>query len=248
MGQSPIENSRYSLSDEARAALAGGDIESLLKLHKTMFGGFRMEADEDGGGGDGDDGDDGGDDPGDGDDNKDEDGGADKSKRSISAARAKELHDENSRRRNENKQLRDEQAKLAAKLKKFEDADKSETEKITGERDELKARVEKLSGTNTSLALQVAFLQDNTNTWHNPKAALKLLDLDGVEIDEEGEVTGLEKAIEKLAKENPYLLKNGTDDKDGEGESGAPRNQASGQPVSKKAQAQRKALESKYRL
>jgi hypothetical protein len=71
-----------------------------------------------------------------------------------------------------------------------------------------------------------------------------LLDLDGVKIDDDGEVTGLEDAVKKLADENPYLLK-GKQEEDDE-ESGATR--ASGQPLGKKIEKQRQAVAKKYRL
>ena len=64
-----------------------------------------------------------------------------------------------------------------------------------------------LQKTNQSLALQVAFLSDNTYTWHNPDRALKLVDLSKVEIDADGRVTGLKDALKALATSDPYLIK-----------------------------------------
>lgn len=245
MGRSPIENP----SAEAQSALAMGDVEELLRIHKANFGGFRMmaedaAADADAGGDeDGEDSDDA--DEEEDEDEKDDDGRAKSTKRSVSAQKAKELHDENSRRRNENKQLREQNEKQAKRLKEIEDKDKSEFDKTAEERDSLKTTNEKLAETNRQLALQVAFLEDGTQNWHNPKAALKLLDLDGVEIGDDG-VTGLDKAIKKLAEENPFLLKGAKEEDDDDSASGAPK--SSGQPLSKTVQKQRSALEKKYRL
>lgn len=193
--------------------------------------------------------DEGGDDAGDGADDEgddDEDEGDEPKDKSKSSSRVKELSDENSRRRNEAKELRKQLDAAAAKLKEHEDAKLGETEKTVKERDELKAKAEALEAKSRQLALQVAFLQDRENDWHNPKTALRLLELDGVEIDDEGEVKGLDVAIKKLVTENPYLVKtSGKDDEDAE--SGA-QQQPSGSPVSKKAEKQRAALEQKYRL
>lgn len=231
MGQRPIE-------DVVAAAFAARGIEPLFirpdgRPVWPIMGGSGEGEDSVDSGTDGDEGD------------GDEETGDEKPKTKSADPKVKELSDENSRRRNENKNLRAELDAKAAKLKEYEDADKTETDKLTGERDELKQKSEKLAETNYRLSLQVAFLQNNTHDWHNPKAALRLLDLDGVEIDDEGEVKGLDDAIKKLATENPYLLKDKAGKTDDE-ESGAPP--ASGQPVSKKAEKQRTALEQKYRL
>lgn len=59
--------------------------------------------------------------------------------------------------------------------------------------------------------LENAFLKDNTFTWHNPGRALALADLSEVEIDSDGTVHGLKKALEALSKSDAYLLK--TEDK-----------------------------------
>jgi hypothetical protein len=110
-------------------------------------------------------------------------------------------------------------ADVNAKLKAFEDKDKSELEKAQGEakaaKDEATAAAEQL----TALRIQNAFLTENTHTWHNPAAAMKLLDLDAVTIGDNGKVEGLKPAIDKLAKDHPYLIK--TEEKGGAATGGA---------------------------
>ncbi|QPX61859.1 scaffolding protein [Microbacterium phage DannyDe] len=120
-----------------------------------------------------------------------------------------------------------EKDKEIAKLKKDgtpDEALKAEVETTT------KAN-EKLTAENTRLRLENAFLTENGFDWVDPKAALRLADLDAVEIDEKtGKVVGLNSALTKLAKDSPYLLKPKADDedKDKDGEDKKPRR--TGQP------------------
>ncbi|QGH73966.1 hypothetical protein SEA_HIDDENLEAF_15 [Microbacterium phage Hiddenleaf] len=120
-----------------------------------------------------------------------------------------------------------ERDKEIAKLKKDgtpDEALKAEVETTT------KAN-EKLTAENTRLRLENAFLTENGFDWVDPKAALRLADLDAVEIDEKtGKVVGLNSALTKLAKDSPYLLKPKADDedKDKDGEDKKPRR--TGQP------------------
>ena len=244
MGQSPFKT--YELSEGARrAALAEGDITALLELHRSLFGGWRMDVTDEPDDDEPDDDEPDDDEP---DDDEPDDDEADKgSKRRGQNAKVKQLHDENSRRRNENKQLKTRLAELESSLKGYTDADKTELDKASEERDAFKGQVDTLTATNRKLAIQVAFLGEAGYSWHNPKTALRLLDLDGVEIDDEGEVTGLTEAVKKLADENPFLLKGkGDDDEDEDDEKSPP----SGQPVGSRSKrtTQRQALEKKYRL
>jgi hypothetical protein len=72
------------------------------------------------------------------------------------------------------------------------------------------------------MTLQNAFLTDNKHTWVDASDALRLLDMDGVEV-KDGNVTGLGAAIEKLAKAKPHLLQKTEkkDDEDGKDGSSA---------------------------
>lgn len=125
------------------------------------------------------------------------------------------------------KELKDAKAEIA-KLKKDgtpDEALKAEVETTT------KAN-EKLTAENTRLRLENAFLTENGFDWVDPKAALRLADLDSVEIDEKtGKVVGLNSALTKLAKDSPYLLKPKADDedKDGKDKDGKPAPRRTGQ-------------------
>jgi hypothetical protein len=120
--------------------------------------------------------------------------------------RIKELSDENARRRNEAKRLAEELTKAQARLKEIDDADKSETERLNSKIIEQEKRIAELVGVNKELSIKNAFLADKKHAWRNPDSALKLLDLGEVDIDEDGKITGLDKAIKKLADSDSYLL------------------------------------------
>lgn len=98
-------------------------------------------------------------------------------------------------------------AKFEAELKQLRDKDLPEAEKQTRELTEAQEKVSALTETNKALALQVAFLKDNTFTWHNPERAMKLVDLSKVEVNEDGTVSGLKDALSALAKSDDYLVK-----------------------------------------
>lgn len=104
-----------------------------------------------------------------------------------------------------------EKDKEIAKLKK----DGTPDDALKSANDELTKTNDKLAADNTRLRLENAFLTENGFDWVDPKAALRLADLDAVEIDEKtGKVVGLNSALTKLAKDSPYLLKPKADDKD----------------------------------
>lgn len=211
-------------SKKVLAALHQGDPGPLIALHRATFGDLRMEGEDDAKGDD-DKGDDGKGDEGD--DAKGDDVNKDKKGDNETA----ELKRENAQRRTNEKLLKKQNDELAAKLKAIEDKDKSDLEKATGGLTEAQAKAEKLEADNKDLLIQNAFLMDNKHTWANPKAALRLADLTDVEIDDDGVVTGLAEALDKLAKSDPYLLKSKKDDdEEDDDDKGGP----TGQPVGRK--------------
>lgn len=88
-----------------------------------------------------------------------------------------------------------------------DDAVKNENATLAKENESLKA-------SNQKLALANAFLTNNTHSWVDADAAMRLADLSAVEIDEKGKVIGLTSALDKLAKDKPYLLKAKVEDKE----------------------------------
>lgn len=102
--------------------------------------------------------------------------------------------------------------KAEAELKERKDADKSEVDKATDEAKELKDANEKLTSQVASLKMQVAFLTANRHVWHDPETALKIAEDKGFMedvVDEDGDIDKrlLRKALDRLAKEQKYLVK-----------------------------------------
>lgn len=227
----------YSLSDEALDALKSGDIAALLQSHKARFGGFTMELDDDS---DDDQDDDagGGDDQDDDEDDGDDDDADDKSKTS---SRVKELSDENAKWRLKYKNRGQRIAQLEAeieKLKQGKPKSKSEDDDDDAGGDdksnELKTENEKLKEKLVTQQIRMEFNDlvtgsDALAKFKNPKTAFRLLDLSEVEIDEDGDITGLDDAIKALAKSDPYLLDTGKDDEDED-----ERQPTAGQPTGRK--------------
>lgn len=137
-------------------------------------------------------------------------------------ARLQALTDEAIQRRQANSTLKQQMEAVQAELKTLQDANKTEEQKRAERLQELEKASTEKDSTIQDLQLRLAFLQDNTYDWHNPQAALRLADLSEVEF-KDGKVTGLDKALKKVAEDNPYLLKPKEDnDSSGKGSNGAP--------------------------
>lgn len=213
--------SGYSLSEEALRALQSGDTQALINSHRDRFAGWKME-DE---GGDGDDDDDSGDgdgsgDSGSGDDSGDSDDDSGSDGDDDADAKA-ELEKVKARLK-----AADQRASKAENLlKKQEDAKKDDLTKATERVTELEATVEEKDTTITSLRLENAFLTANKHSWHKPAAALALARSEGYlseVVDDDGIVDNkkMSSALDKLAKENAYLVKTGGSGSSGESAGG----------------------------
>lgn len=113
------------------------------------------------------------------------------------------------------------------KLRESERAKMDETERTKAELTDAKKSLEDAKTLIEEQALQLAFLTDNSYKWKNPKTALKLADLSGVEISDDGSVKGLKEALKKLAESEKYLLEEDAPD-DGKQ---PPRRTPAGAPV-----------------
>lgn len=125
-------------------------------------------------------------------------------------------------------------AEVNKRLKDIEDKDKSESEKAKADAEAALAAKEKADADlivaqnkNDELQIQIAFLASSKYTWHDAGVALKLVsDFGEVEV-KDGEVKGLDKAIDKMAKDKPFLVKAGGDAGAGQGASGQQPNGSS---------------------
>lgn len=212
-----VMKSGYSLSDEALRALQSGDTQALINSHRDRFGGFKMEKED----GDDDDSDDDDkkdksdtDDSGDGDeddDDDDDDSGGDDDKVTKAELEAAQKR----------MKAADQRAsKAEAELKKIKDAELGDLERAQSRVTELETENTELRSSLQSERLNSAFLQANKHTWHKPGAALKLAQSEGYledVIKDDGTVDqkALETALNKLAKDNEFLVKS-----EGSGSSG----------------------------
>lgn len=99
------------------------------------------------------------------------------------------------------------------KVKEFEKAGQTELEKAQSEAQENLARAETAEKALQDERIANAFLSSNDVTWHDPADALQMLRsryMDGVEIGEDGKVSGIKAAITKMAKEKKYLVNSGS--------------------------------------
>lgn len=120
------------------------------------------------------------------------------------------------------------------KLKEIELKDLPEAERIKTERDEAVQKVGVLEGKYTNLARSYAFLletQTQKIRWKNPKAALRLAELDELSINEDGSVEGISDAIAALLKEHAYLVDEDKDEKDEEDDKASGKKTRSGSLV-----------------
>jgi hypothetical protein len=134
---------------------------------------------------------------------------------------------------------------LEAERKRLEDAEKDELTKATERAEELEKSVTTLQSENRSLRLQNAFLTANSHTWHDSDVALDLAQSKGyIEddiVDEDGKVDKkrLKSALDRLAKEKPFLVaeKKSTKDDDDKDlpESGEPAGRRSDNSKDEKA-------------
>lgn len=160
----------------------------------------------------------------------------------------KRLSDEAAAHRVKAKELQTALEQAQAKLKEIEDKDKDELTKAQESVKTLNETVEKLQSQVKTQAVKLAFYDSGEAAkYRNPARALRLLDLDDIEPDDEGQVDASEikKRSEALLKSDSYLAKSDDDD---EAEAGA--TDASGAPMNgkkgSKKELDREKLASKY--
>lgn len=98
-------------------------------------------------------------------------------------------------------------AKTQAELKRLQDEKLSEQDKLKRDLEEAQKALADRETAIKQERIKNAFVTDNTYEWHNPNAALKLADLSGVEIADDGTVKGLKEALKAVADANPWMLK-----------------------------------------
>ena len=112
------------------------------------------------------------------------------------------------------------------KIKKIEDAEKTDLERATSENEELKTSLSEKDSRIQDLTMELAFFKSNKVDWHDPALARKEIDMALVTVDDDGTVRGMDKALEKLAKDKPFLVNKG--EQSGGGRSGGSFNGGGG--------------------
>lgn len=92
-------------------------------------------------------------------------------------------------------------------LAQLRDKDMPELQRLQRDLQTSQAAVTERDGVISNLRVENSFLTDNTHAWHDPAAALKLLDRSKITVDADGNVTGMKDALKALATANPWLLK-----------------------------------------
>lgn len=162
-------------------------------------------------------------------------------------AKIADLEEEKDRHYKWRKQAETERDELKKRLEAIENKDTPELDVLKKETESQKVEIDVLKDSLREARLENAFFVDNTYQWHNPSRALKLLDMTGIDIDSDGKVSGLKKALDDLAKSDPYLVKGKENDKkepEGKGKTGEqPQTKPKAQEA---AAAQLKTLQDKY--
>jgi hypothetical protein len=101
-------------------------------------------------------------------------------------------------------------SKTEAELRQLRDKDLPELDRLKRDNEAATVQINQLKERVQRQALENAFLKENSIKWIDPEAALQLADMADVTIGDDGTVTGLKIAMDKLAKAKPYLVDKGT--------------------------------------
>lgn len=100
-------------------------------------------------------------------------------------------------------------SRVEQELKQLRDKDLPEADKLKRDFEEVSTRATKLEADLQKVRVENAFLKANKYKWQDPEVALAVADMSAVTIDDKGNVTGLEAALDRLAKAKPWMLVQG---------------------------------------
>ena len=124
-------------------------------------------------------------------------------------AYVKSLREEAAKHRTEKQKEAKERAALEARLAEFENASLSESERAKKEFEETRTRAEKNESRARDLEIKYELALaavDPANEIGDVKAAIKLIDRDSLEFDDNGKITNLQDALETLKAEYPSVV------------------------------------------
>lgn len=138
------------------------------------------------------------------------------------------------------------------KAREYEDKDKDKVEILERDLGEAQKENETLKTEIADLRFANAFALNAKYTWQDPEVVLGLLrKREDVEVQEDGSLKGLEKALDAIAKDKPFLVKDGDeeDDKDDDKDGRPPRaGSKTGSTRNKDGKVDEKAVRKKFRI
>jgi hypothetical protein len=89
-----------------------------------------------------------------------------------------------------------------------EDAEKTETQKLADQVASLTSQLTEAKDVHNEQLIRLSVIAEAAALlFKNPEDAYLLVDLEGIEVDEDGKIKGISSALKELAKKKPYLLK-----------------------------------------
>lgn len=105
-------------------------------------------------------------------------------------------------------------------LREKEKAEMSDLDRTKAELEDERKKAEEAAAQVKTMMVENAFHRENKFAWHDVSDAIAALDLSGVEVTEDGKVTGMAAAIKDVAKRKPHYVKSkqeGSEEGDGDG-------------------------------
>lgn len=93
------------------------------------------------------------------------------------------------------------------KLREKEQAEMSELDRTKVMLEEAQKARDEADARYKSMVIENAFHRENKYSWHDVADAIAALDLSGVEVGEDGKVTGMAEAIKQVAKKKPHYVR-----------------------------------------
>lgn len=121
------------------------------------------------------------------------------------------------------------------KLREKEQAEMTELDRTKSQLEDQKTRADQAEAKLNAMIIENAFHRENKFIWHDVGDAVAALDLSGVEVGEDGKVSGMAKAIQDVVKRKPHYVKSNQEQDQGEGNgppaaNGANNGQRKGDP------------------
>jgi len=137
--------------------------------------------------------------------------GEDSEPKTFDEEYVKELRGDAAKHRVEKQKFAKQVEDLTVQVKKFKDADKTELERVNEEKARLEREVEERDRMLTEMSVKAAVVGTASQMGIKyPEAAYKLLDLSDIEVEDgAANAKDVQKALDKLVREYPEIMKSG---------------------------------------